>query len=453
LVCQEGTGGGIVTDEQEIMQLQTYIRNLFGNAIDLSPDSPHAKAVRWMALDDFEQLTAGVDATFLQRYVLVLFYYQTGPWRSCNPAATTSCLYQEFGRDEDDTIVYTGVPATRWLSGTSECEWVGVVCALGDVVGVELCTYQARFKTVSRFSALLINPLCFPIAVGQDLTGTIPTEFVMLPGFQDLSLAYNFLTGTIPPSFGGLPELRSFEVHGNLLSGSIPNTYFTGFNQLIVFNVGDNLLSGPIPTEIGSATTLAGIHIFENALSGVIPSQIGLLTTALAYTRMNANNFRGALPTEFGSLSNLIEVWLSGNQFTSTIPSDFGWLPNLRDLRLTDNQLSGEIPTEIYQLTALEILRLDSNRLVGTLSPQIGFLGALEQLRLSRNDMSGMLPMQLRALSNLVLGWFHVNSFTGAMPVEVCDLPNLRFLQTDCLEIECVCCTACCVDGSDCTAV
>jgi hypothetical protein len=161
LVCQEGTDGGIVTDEQEIMQLQTYIRNVFGDDIDLSPDSPHDKAVRWMALDDFEQLTPGVDATFLQRYVMVLFYFQTGPWRSCNPGATTSCFYQEFGRDEDDTIVYTGVPATRWLSGTSECQWVGVVCVLGDVVGVDLCTYQARFKTFSRFSALLITNLLY----------------------------------------------------------------------------------------------------------------------------------------------------------------------------------------------------------------------------------------------------------------------------------------------------
>jgi hypothetical protein len=144
LVCQGGpAGSGIVTDEQKIAQFQNYIRNIFGNGIDLSSpsnSSPHDKAIRWMALDDFQQLAPVVDATFLQRYVMVLFYYQTGPWRSCNPGVTTSCFYQEFGQDDDGTIVYRGTPATRWLSGTSECEWVGVVCALGVVVGIDLCT-------------------------------------------------------------------------------------------------------------------------------------------------------------------------------------------------------------------------------------------------------------------------------------------------------------------------
>jgi hypothetical protein len=151
-VCAGGTGGGASPvqapvappspsggAETELGDVQRWALDTFGDDISFLSGTPHALASQWIADIDSQQLTLE-SGTFLQRYVLALFYFETGPWRSCNPGVTLSCLFQKFVRNEDDVISFEAVPATRWMAGVSECDWVGVECSAGDVVGVELCT-------------------------------------------------------------------------------------------------------------------------------------------------------------------------------------------------------------------------------------------------------------------------------------------------------------------------
>jgi hypothetical protein len=89
-------------------------------------------------------------ARILQRYLMAFFYYSTSnntlsPWRSCAPAVEgedDSCVFLEYTLSPlNESVVYVEQPGKkRWLSGTHECEWEGIVCLGGDdVLGIEIC--------------------------------------------------------------------------------------------------------------------------------------------------------------------------------------------------------------------------------------------------------------------------------------------------------------------------
>jgi hypothetical protein len=95
-------------------------------------------------------LQLDIDSTgILQRYIMVLFYYSTSnntlsPWRSCGPAVEgedDSCVLLKFTRQPNDTVHYVEQPGKkRWLSGSHECEWEGILCNGREetVLGIEL---------------------------------------------------------------------------------------------------------------------------------------------------------------------------------------------------------------------------------------------------------------------------------------------------------------------------
>jgi hypothetical protein len=90
------------------------------------------KALEWIVHEDPLQLEPAAD-NLLQRFLLSCFYYlttQQRPWKYCNPPNGTNgdiCMFRFFFSPEVE------VEGTSWLSGTSECEWVGVYCRKGLV--------------------------------------------------------------------------------------------------------------------------------------------------------------------------------------------------------------------------------------------------------------------------------------------------------------------------------
>jgi len=82
----------------------------------------------------------------------------------------------------------------------------------------------------------------------------------------------------------------------------------------------------------------------------------------------------------------------------------------------------------------------------------------LEILYLHVNELSGTVPSDLGLLENLQEMWLVGNDLTGEIPDEICTLPITNGgAQTnfgaDCEEIDCPCCTFCCVDGLGCTSI
>jgi hypothetical protein len=112
-----------------------------------TPDTSQDLALQWIMNEDPLQLDIN-SARILQRYIMVSFYYSTSnnaksPWRSCGQAVEgedDSCVLRDFTRNSDDTISYVERPGkTRWLSGTHECDWEGIVCLDGeDILGIQV---------------------------------------------------------------------------------------------------------------------------------------------------------------------------------------------------------------------------------------------------------------------------------------------------------------------------
>jgi hypothetical protein len=119
------------------------------------------------------------------------------------------------------------------------------------------------------------------------------------------------------------------------------------------------------------------------------------------------------------------------------------------------NNLNGKIPDWIGGLTNLQLLDLDANELTGTIPSWIGLLRDLDHLLLNRNKLTGTIPTQMENIYHLNVLLLDGNSFKGnADAICESDKEKPSFFVSDCYpgqngeraEIECRCCTQCCID-------
>lgn len=181
-----------------VLDLRERLSNIVGDS-SLAPQNVYEAATRWIYEVDPQNLNEE-SPTFLQRYVLALFYYATSnvgmePWRSCNPPApgeSEDCVFSNFtgvsAVNQEFQIFYNDEPAKRWLSGVDECDWPGVFCFENQVVGLRLR--------------------------GLGLSGPLPIELQLIDLLSYLGLHYNELSGTIPKQIAALKNLYALELHG-----------------------------------------------------------------------------------------------------------------------------------------------------------------------------------------------------------------------------------------------
>ena len=115
-----------------------------------------------------------------------------------------------------------------------------------------------------------------------------------------------------------------------------------------MLNVSQTPLSGTLPTEIWSLTDMVNLD-----LSGVAPS-----------SSSSSSFVGGKIPTTIDKLSNLLILKLRDAAMTGTIPSELGSLPELQKLWLQRNSFVNSIPTELCNLRGpygLEELIADCN--------------------------------------------------------------------------------------------
>lgn len=242
-VCTAGDGSLISTptpppapapSASDTNLIQAWARQTFGNDIDQSSGSPHSLTSIWITTADPLSILPNEDpVVFLQRYTLAHFYFSTRTWLSCNAAPTNSCLYSRFvGVAADGSLNYERVPETRFLAGTSECNWVGVECDVsGTVIGLDLRKSILPMCALNilriLFGYLTIDTilLLFDAIAGQEMQGSIPSELSVL-GLERINLSYNTLTGDIPVEFESfVPELDSLQLQGNDIQGAMPGAF------------------------------------------------------------------------------------------------------------------------------------------------------------------------------------------------------------------------------------
>ncbi|CAB9510187.1 leucine Rich Repeat [Seminavis robusta] len=391
----------------------------------------HNRALDWLVVDDPLQLDADA-SNLLQRYLLALFYYQTsqnGPWLNCAPPIKgsqerTMCYFSRSGFPGESEA-----PAMRWLSGTSECQWAGVVCVDGVVEGLE-------------FSKNNIN-------------GHIPTELAMLSQMKTLVLSHNALSGPIPNSTFLPAALERIYIDHNGLTGTIPGSLFHKLQKLTQLRLRSNRLSGSLPTEVGMYPGTL-LLLSYNQLHGTLPTELFDLGRLEALV-LDHNKISGTIPTLIGNLVNMKGLYLDSMQLSGTLPSEVGRMKSLTILELSQNQqLQGTIPETLFVgVPHLSVLMLDGCSFTGTISKQIG--PHLEVLSLANNNFHGHIPTELSSVaSDLSVLRVNGNNLTGTFPNEIC-VKMTKFSATvvaDCTPdhaenngvpaMACQCCTECC---------
>jgi len=255
---------------RSLSENQSYFEN---------PTSPHSYALEWITHEhDSNDIYLCPDSiNLIQRYVVVLLYFQTGGdnWNYC-------------ARDEENggLCVADNVQRNSFLTLGSECAWGGITCD--------------ENKKLQRINLDTNN-----------LAGPIPPEISFLSELIELDLDSNKLTGTIPPSISLMSKLKYIDLDRNQLQGSIPETIYS-LTQLRILDLNDNKLIGTISTKIGYLIKLDIVQLDNNMFTGNLPSEIGLLTGMRAFTVLG-NNLTGTISSSICKLQNKKLKYFSTN--------------------------------------------------------------------------------------------------------------------------------------------
>lgn len=313
----------------------------------------------------------------------------------------------------------------------------------------------------------------------NSLSGIIDINFSGLPNLCNLDLASNRFYGPLPVSLSSSKELRVLSLAKNELSGQVPDGYanltslvflslsnnslvnlsgalsvlqsctnlttliltknfhgeeipprnVSGFEELMVFALGNCGLHGQIPSWLLNCSKLEVLDLSWNHLDGNIPPWIGNMEN-LFYLDLSNNSLTGELPESLTELRTLISPKnsLSSLNTTTGIPlfvkrnqSSNGLQYNQASsfppsIYLSNNKLSGSIGPEIGRLKQLHVLDLSRNNITGTIPNSISDMGNLEVLDLSFNDLHGSIPSSFNKLTFLSKFSVAYNHLQGAIP-------------------------------------
>ncbi|CAL0317617.1 unnamed protein product [Lupinus luteus] len=284
--------------------------------------------------------------------------------------------------------------------GACNGSWVGIKCAQGHVIVIQL--------------------------PWKGLRGHITDKIGQLQGLRKLSLHDNQIGGSIPSALGLLPNLRGVQLFNNMFTGSIPSSL--GFCPILQsLDLSNNLLKGTIPGSLGNSSKLYWLNLSFNSLSGPIPSSLSH-SSSLTFLYLQHNNLSGSIPKSWGG-SLIREISLSHNQFSGAIPNEIGRLSRLRTIDFSNNALNGSLPDTLSNLTSLTLLNVENNHLGNKILEALGKLHNLSVLILSRNQFNGHIPQIIGNISTLTQLDLSLNNLDGEIPVSFSNLSDLNFFN------------------------
>jgi hypothetical protein len=123
---------------------------------------------------------------------------------------------------------------------------------------------------------------------------------------QVLDLSMNKLSGSLPSQWLVLTNLQHINLDQNTLIGSLPFQWAT-MSRLQVFTIANNNVIGTLPFSWQSMTKAKQLIFTGNKLSGSIPRQWGRLAQSLVRLGLSGNvNMTGCIPQK------LFEQWKLG---------------------------------------------------------------------------------------------------------------------------------------------
>ena len=179
--------------------------------------------------------------------------------------ATQACLptdYDNLMAIYESTSGPSWANTTGWNAETPVCEWSGITCERGTLVGIALDQ------------------------VG--MAGPLPEQIGCFPQLKSLYMNNNSLTGAFPEAICGLTSLQYLQAENNSLGGMLPQCLCDmSFVQFVYLSYND--FFGAIPECVGNLTFLREMHFTCNALSGSVPAAFETLPFMIElYVNCNA---------------------------------------------------------------------------------------------------------------------------------------------------------------------
>lgn len=144
-------------------------------------------------------------------------------------------------------------------------------------------------------------------------------------------------------------------------------------------------------------------------------------------------------------------IFLAGNNFTAGPIPNLTALENLTELSLRGTRRVGGIPNQWTNHINLQFLDLSYNSLTGSLPESLGNLDRVLFLLFNRNQLTGQVPDSFTNLTRLSLVYMDHNKLNGTTAPICVGSRGLPIFVTDC-QMECECCSDCCVDDDSCNA-
>jgi Leucine rich repeat len=438
-------------------------------------NSPQYLASLWMATADPEQVPVSLEEElnqvvlgqhpFVQRYVLVVFFFAT--------AGATPVLQNTTKDNNIEGTAFGWTQTTaNFLTATHECSWN---------IAVDMGFLQAGKPTKTSYGVgcnkdLLVDSIILPF---NNLVHELPPKMKHLPYLSTVLLSHNKLSGDISDVLNVFQhDLLYLDISSNDISGTLPEDLGDLFSKLQVLALSNNQLRGSLPPSLGTMEELKTLAVDQNLLGGPLPGPLQYLNNLL-YVYANDNMFTGdpnnrffdnhvmireidvsqnqianSFPEHLLQASNLQVLELSNNFFAGTLPATIEPNNVLLHLSLRDNNVSGTIPAAVSHLSSLQYLDLHGNAFEGYVPQLLGDLVELTTLSLGNNtgmfpqkipgflsdlvlleDLSmpnmqlyGTIPNWMSRLSNLEFVDWSMNQLTGDIPLQVWQLPQLRVL-------------------------
>ncbi|KAK1295875.1 Phytosulfokine receptor 1 [Acorus calamus] len=392
-----------------------------------------------------------VDLRFLWVFVGLLtlaFRVSDSQNRTCNPDDLEALEGFVKSLDLGSIDGWGGFNSSSSSSSSDCCDWGGVHCELGRVVGLDLANKSLR-GSVSESLAVL-NRLRFLNLSSNYLHGAVPQKLFALPSLEVLDLSSNRLSDGFPATIQ-LPSMRVFNISSNMFNGSHPilsgsmnlTAYIVGFNlfsggidtsicvasprlQFVVFSI--NMLSGGFPSGFGNCSSLKQLCVDSNKLSGELPDDLFTLSS-LTHLSVQDNSITGTLSDRIGNLSSLVQLDLSANRISGTIPDVFGKMRGLQFLSFQSNNFSGPLPRSLSMLHSIDFLSMRDNSLNGLIDLNFTSMGQLCSLDLGSNQFTGLIPDGISTCVGLKTLNLARNNLHGEIPESFASLQSLSYLS------------------------
>ncbi|KAL2330704.1 hypothetical protein Fmac_018285 [Flemingia macrophylla] len=302
-----------------------------------------------------------------------------------------------------------------WNSITNGCEWNGVYCDEGQVVGLDLSGESINGGFDNSSSLFSLQNLQTLNLSGNNFSSEIPSGFNKLKNLTYLNLSYAGFVGQIPIEISSLTRLVTLDISSFSFLLRQPLKLENFDLQMLVQNL---TMIGQLYMD-GVSVSAQGKE-WCNAL---------LQLHSLMELSMSNCNLTGPLDPSLIRLGNLSVIRLDQNNLSSPVPANFANFPNLTTLRLSSCGLTGNFPKKIFQISTLSDIDLSFNKdLYGSL-PLFPVNGLLRTLTVSNTRFSGALPASISNLTQLSILDLNNCHFNGTLPSSMSRLRELTYMD------------------------